>query len=152
MDTTRTWHTQEHFHRERAADWFWALGVTAVSLAIISLLFSNVLLSLLIIVAAGTFGIIASHPPRTITCTIQNDGLSIEDEWFAFEDMRAFWVTEGDHPLLYIDTPKMFSPDVVVPLSDVTPEEIRVRFLAAHVEEREMHESFPFKVLEFLGF
>lgn len=150
---TISWEGLEHQHVEQTRDWYIALGVIALSCALTSILFKNVLFALLICVAALTIGIVAARPPRHVVFQFTEDGLTIDDEKYPFKDMRAFWVSEKPTKTLFIDTPRMFAPDVVIPLPDnVDAATIRALLQELGVEEREMQESFAYRTFEFFGF
>ena len=74
---TLRWSAYEHEHIERGSDWFWALGVIAVSAAITSVLFGNVLFAILILVAAMTIGLVAQRPPELHEFEITEKGIRI---------------------------------------------------------------------------
>ena len=150
---TISWEGFEHQHIERSRDWYIALGVIAFSCALTSVLFENVLFALVICVAALTIGLVAARPPRQVVFTFGNEALTIDDETYPFKEMRAFWVIDEPTKTLFIDTPRMFAPDVVVPLPDeIDTAEIRTLLQSQNVEEREMRESFAYRAFEFFGF
>jgi|CXWL01.1.fsa_nt_gi hypothetical protein len=151
MNDSITWQADEHRHTERGTDWYWALGIIAVSSGITATLFNNVLFALLIVLAAVTIGILASRPPAIANFSLGEKGLSVDDTFYPYEEMLAFWVAEGDEPTLLIDTPRFMTPDLVIPLTDVSPESVR-EFLSDRVPEIELHESFFYHVMEFFGF
>jgi hypothetical protein len=145
------WRASEHQHIERGSDWYWALGVIALSLAITSILFNNFLFALLIVIAAITFGMLASRPPRIIDVALGDRGLMLDDTLYSYEEMYAFWITADDEPTLLIDTPRFMTPDLVIPLDDIDPESVRTYLLEQQVPEVLLRESFLYKVMEFIG-
>ena len=58
------WEADEYEERERSADWFWALGAVAFFGIVLSFIFGNLLLAL--IIAIATFAIYAyeNRPPQ----------------------------------------------------------------------------------------
>jgi len=150
MEGLITWRAEEHRHQERGSDWYWALGVIAVSLALTAILFNNILFALIIVLAAVTFGMLASRPPKVVDFVLGERGLMVDDTLFTYEEMFAFWVEDGDTPTLLIDTPRFMAPDLVLPLNDADPDEVRA-FLKERVPEVELHESFLYKLMEFFG-
>src|SRR3989344_8977345 len=96
------WSAYEHEHIERSGDWFWALGIIAVSAALTSILFGNVLFAILILVAAFVLNLIARQPPALHDFEISDRGIRVSGELHSYEEILAFWVeTEtGDQPLL----------------------------------------------------
>jgi hypothetical protein len=146
------WSAYEHEHIERGSDWFWALGVIAVSAALTSILFANVLFAILIVIAAITMGLIARHPPELHEFEISDKGVRTGKTMHPYEKILAFWIDEeeGD-PRLLIDTTAFMSANLIIPLTDIEPETIR-EYLRERVEEVPMKEATAHKILEFFGF
>ena len=84
------WSAFEHEHIERGSDWFWALGVIAVSAALTSILFGNVLFALLIIVASFTIGLIARTPPEMHEFEISGKGIRISKNFHPYDSIISF--------------------------------------------------------------
>lgn len=147
------WSAYEHEHIERTSDWFWALGIIAVCAALTSILFSNVLFAILILVATGVLILLAKRPPPFHEFEISERGIRISEEMHSYDEILSFWVDAdtGGEPLLLVDTVKFMSPNLVIPLADVNPEQVRM-FLRKFADEVPMKEPLPHKVLEFFGF
>lgn len=145
------WSAYEHEHIERGSDWFWALGIIALSAALTSILFANVLFAILILVAAGTIALIAQHPPQLHEFEITEKGIRTGLMMHPFENVISFWVEEEGEPTLLVDTIAFMAPNLVIPLGDTDPEAVRA-FLIEHVEEVPMKEPLAHKILEFFGF
>ena len=145
------WSAYEHEHIERGSDWFWALGIIAISAALTSILFSNVLFAILILVAAGTMVLIARHPPQLHEFEITEKGIQTGLTMHPFENVISFWVEEEGEPTLLVDTIAFMAPNLVIPLGDMNPEAVRA-FLIERVEEVPMKEPLAHKIFEFFGF
>jgi len=146
------WSGYEHQHEAKSSDWFWALGIIAISAAITSILFGNVLFAILIMVAASTLGILATKEPEFVEFLITDKGLHVGDSFYEYSDIRAFWVEENEEEnTLLVDTLKTFAPHLVIPINEVSPDEVR-DMLSAFVHEEELTEPISYKVLELLGF
>ena len=149
---TLRWEAYEHEHIERGGDWYWALGIIAVCAAITSILFSNFLFALLIVVAAFTIGIIASRPPELHDFEISEKGIRIGNDVHTYDSIISFWLDdELDEPLLLVDTTTFMSPNLVIPIDTMDPEHIR-SYLRTYVDEVPMKEPAAHKILEFFGF
>ena len=146
------WSTYEHEHIERGADWFWALAIVAVSIALVSLLFHNILFALLILIAAGAIAILAVHPPDLVDFEISERGIRVATRLHRYEEIISFWVADEDHerPLLLVDTVKFMHPNIIIPLDNVDTHAVRA-YLKEHVEEVHMTEPVAHKVLQFFG-
>ncbi|MDP3965318.1 MAG: hypothetical protein Q8Q13_00780 [bacterium] len=146
------WSAYEHEHIERGSDWYWALGIVAVCAALTSILFSNVLFAIVLIVAAFTIGLIARTPPKLIEFELSDRGIRVGGTLHRWDHIIAFWV-EDEHdrePLLLVDTTKFMSPNLIIPIEDIDPAEVR-EFLQQRAEERPMKEPVSHKILEFFG-
>ncbi|OGG72851.1 hypothetical protein A3A38_02700 [Candidatus Kaiserbacteria bacterium RIFCSPLOWO2_01_FULL_53_17] len=146
------WSAYEHEHIERGSDWFWALGIIAVSAALTSILFSNVLFAILILIAATTIGLIARHPPELHEFEIGEKGIRAGKTLHPYDSIISFWIEEeAEEPLLLVDTTTFMSPNLIIPLGEMDPATIR-EFLGARVEEVPMKEPLAHKILELFGF
>lgn len=146
------WSAYEHEHIERSVDWFWALGIVAVSIALTSILFGNVLFAILIIVAAYTIGRIARTPPELVEFELSDRGVRVGGTLHRYDEIISFWVEDelDKAPLLLVDTIKFMSPNLIIPIEGIDPHEVRV-FLQERADEVPMKEPVSHKILEFLG-
>lgn len=155
MDTPLVlrWQAHEHEHVERSSDWYWALGIAAVCLAITAILFHDTLFGLLIIVAAVTMGLYAREPRPIHTFEISSRGVKVDDVLHHWDDIISFWIEEDNDasPTLLVDTTKMLAPNLIIPLEGIDHDVVRA-LLAEHCTEVPMREPFSHKILETLGF
>ena len=146
------WSAFEHEHVERGSNWFWALGVAAVCIALVSILFHDVLFAILILLAATTLGMLANVPPDLVQFEVSDRGVRVGSTLHRFDEIISFWVEDenGDRPLLLVDTIKFMSPNLIIPIEHIDPHAIRA-FLRERAEEVPMKEPLSHKILEFLG-
>lgn len=147
------WTAYEHEFIERSSDWFWALGIVAVSLAVTSILFHNFLFALVVLVGAFALALLANTPPHIAHFEISDKGIRINDDLHRYSEIISFWVEdehEGHRPLLLIDTTKIMAPNLIVPIEHIEPAAVRA-YLKERVEEVHMKEPLPHKILEFFG-
>lgn len=147
------WSAYEHEHTERENDWFIALGIVAVCLAIVSILFHDTLFAFVIIAAAFAIGAHARVEPPLTEFEISKRGVRVDGELHRYHEIIAFWV-EDEHyrerPLLMIDTVKFMKPNIIIPIEDIDPQLVRA-YLLEHVEESHMKEPLAHRILEFFG-
>ncbi len=150
--TVLRWNAYEHEHVPRGSDWYWALGIVAMSAALTSILFHNTLFALLILLAAGILGMLADVPPDLVRFEISDRGIRVGDTMHLFEEIISFWVEDEKHdrPLLLIDTTKLMAPNLIIPLENIDPHTVR-SYLRDHAEEVPMKEPIAHKILEFFG-
>lgn len=147
------WTAFEHSHGEKTADWFWALGIVAVSSAVVAVLFKNVLFALLILVAAFTLALLASRPPRERTFALTPRGIMIDEALFPYKMLVSFWIQdrETDHPVLIIDAQRFMVPHIISTLENADAEQIQA-YLEEYLPEIETTEPFGQRILEMFGF
>ena len=146
------WSAYEHEHIERGSDWFWALGVIAASGALTSILFGNFLFALVVLLAATTIGLIAQKPPELHEFELSEKGIRIGQTFHPYDTVISFWVDEElEQPLLLIDTTTIMSPNLIIPVAEMHPDELR-EYLRPHAQEVPMKEPVAHKILEFFGF
>ena len=146
------WRGYEHEHIERSNDWYWALGIITVCVAITSILLSNILFAILIVVAAFTIGLHARTPPELTEFELSDRGVRVGGVLHRYEEIISFWV-EDEHnspPLLLVDTTKFMAPNLIIPIENIDPHIVR-EYLQERVEEVPMKEPVSHKILEFFG-
>ncbi|MEK7133799.1 MAG: hypothetical protein AAB804_01880 [Patescibacteria group bacterium] len=150
--TVLRWSAYEHEHIPRGSDWFWALGIVAVSVALTSVLFHDILFGLLILIAATVLGMLAKVPPNLVQFEVSDRGIRVGGTLHRFEEIISFWVEEenGAHPTLLVDTTKIMAPNLVIPLENIDPHAVRT-YLREHANEVPMKEPIAHKILEFFG-
>lgn len=147
------WQAYEHEHIERGSDWFWALGIAAVCLAVMAILFHDTLFAVLIVLAAATIGLYARVPPPLTTFEVSDRGIRVGGLTHRFDDVISFWVEderEGE-PVLFVDTTAFMSPNLIIPLVGVDPDAVRA-FLVERCAETPMREPLAHKIIEVFGF
>lgn len=150
-----SWSAYEHEHIERGSDWYWALGIAAVSTAVISLLLHNLLFGLLILIAAATIALLSREAPDIAHFELSDRGIRVNDTLHRYRDILAFWVEdeqerEHQRPLLLVDTVKVLSPNLVIPIENIDPKLVRA-YLKERTEERHMKEPVAHRLFEALG-
>ncbi len=149
------WEGREYDHNPKSTDWYWALGIIAVSGTVASVLFGNYLLAVLIIIATTAFALHASKHPPVHRFRLVEQGIMIGDDMHPFERMISFSVLEdvkGElSPMLSIKTESWFSPHLIIPLNGVDVDVVYDYFLY-YVKEDEHHHTFNDLVAAWLGF
>jgi hypothetical protein len=147
------WQGYEHEHVERGSDWFWALAIVAICVAIVAILLHDILFALLIILAAAVIGMLANVPPDVTEFEVSHRGVRIGRDLHRYDEIIAFWVEDehDDAPILLIDTVKFMSPNIVIPIEDVDPHELR-ELLRENAIELPMRQPTAHRILDFFGF
>lgn len=147
-----SWSAYEHEHIERGGDWFWALGITAACIALTAILFGDALFGLLVVIAAATLGLLATHPPELTEFVVDDRGIRVGRNLHRWDDVISFWIEEeSGAPLLLVDTTAFTAPNLIIPLTDVDTGAVRT-LMGTHADEVFMREPISHKILEFFGF
>ena len=146
------WTAYEYVYREKSADWYWAVGIIAVSMATTSILFNNLLFAIFIILSLFTLLLYAKHKPKLIQIKIDERGIEEGKLRYPFGALESFWVEDqfGDAKII-LKSVKKTSPYIIVPIENIDPELVRER-LRKHLPEEEHNEPLSKKIMEYLGF
>ena len=147
------WDAHEYEHKVRSQDWFWAVGIIAVSIAIAAVIFGNIIFGILILISAFALSLFASRPPSTIHAVIDEKGIARGRVRYPYSTLGSFWIdTEHPHKKIILRSEKMFMPLIIVPLGEnVDVDQLHEKLSLSLPEE---FHSLPFveKILEYLGF
>lgn len=153
MDTI-SWQGYEHTHHEKSSDWFWALGIVALSSAVVAIVFENILFALLILIGAFTVALLAAKTPHLIHFEINRRGIAIDDLLYPFSTLESFWIDEDEHEhhTLILKSQRVIMPYIIIPLDELIEFEDVRNVLLTKLEEEELHEPISHRILEFFGF
>ena len=156
METTNntiSWQGYEYDHHEKSSDWFWALGIVALSSAVTAI-FKNILFALLILIGAFTIALFAAKRPHLVHFEITRRGVSIDDILYPFTTLESFWVDEDEHGhlTLILKSQRVVMPYIIIPLAESIEFENVRNILLSKLEEEELQEPISHKILEFFGF
>ncbi len=153
-----SWTAPEYEHRDHSADWYWAVGIISVALAVAFIIVGNTLLSVIIIVGMGTLLLYSKHPPRMIDYSISNKGVTAGKTLYPWDTLASFWVLEGDDsvkyhrdPKILITSKKAFMPHIVLSLHGTDLDEIHQIFAHTLPEEHQV-EPLPERLMRKIGF
>ncbi len=147
------WDAEGYLFEEKSADWYWALGIIALAGAIASVLFGNVILALLILVAASVLALSSLKRPRVHRFRVTDDGVMVDDNLYAYDRILTFSVLEyldpKRPPALSLRTTYPLAPHLLLPIEGHDPLDI-YEFFAEHVEEGRHDESVVDRIIELL--
>lgn len=149
------WEAHEYVFQEKTSDWYWAVGIVVVSVAVLVIIFGNLLLALLILLSGFVLALFASKKPDLVRFEVSKKGIMIDKTLYPYGTLDSFWVEDNDHlgfhSKLLIKSQKVVMPLIVIPLEGTNPEEVR-DFLLDHLLEEHHSESIGKHILERLGF
>jgi hypothetical protein len=147
------WQSPEYEYVEKSSDWFWAMGIISVGIAVTSIVLGNILFAVLIIVGACSLAIYAIRKPEFVYYEVSQRGVVVNDKLYPYSSLDSFWVEHGTiQPKLFITSKKLFMPQIVINIgSDVDTDDLR-DYLLDYVDEEEQRESLSTIIMEYLGF
>lgn len=152
------WSSPAYDHQEHHADWYWAVSIIAISLAVAFFILHNTLLSIIILIGVGTLLAYAKHPPEDVTYELSRKGILAGKTFYPWSTLESFWIidehhTEKEHTgaKLLITSKKPFMPHIVIPLTNAPIEEIH-HTLSQMLEEELQIEPLADRVMRKLGF
>ncbi len=151
QDNNITWQAPDHEHGHKNPDWFWAIGIIAASIAVVSVISGNTLFALFILLSAVTLFIHAIKKPRIIQFSIQKEGVSIGTTFFPYDILESFDATKHkDRPFVIFKSKKTFTPYIIVPLEEEKQTEIR-EYLLQYLPEQALEIPPSHRIVEFIG-
>jgi len=146
------WHAYEYVYREKSVDWYWAVAIIAISMAVTSILFNNLLFALLILLAFFSLMLYAKRKPHLLEIKIDHRGLQEGRVHYPFSSIESFWVEDRfEEPKIIMRSRKKTMPYIVIPIVDVNPDLVRDH-LKRFLLEDEHAEPLAKKIMEYLGF
>ncbi|HUD02785.1 MAG TPA: hypothetical protein VMR46_02050 [Candidatus Paceibacterota bacterium] len=147
-----SWDVVTHVHKERTNDWYWALGLVAFAGAALSLWLGDILFSIIIILGAGSLGVLAARGPREHGVHISDKGIAIDGTLYNYRSIKSFWVDKNpERPRLYLMTQGIVAPHITLPLENVAQADQVRSYLRPKLEEVEQEPHFGEHFLELIG-
>lgn len=149
-----SWHVQTHEHRERSTDWYWGLGLGAVAAAGISLFFGNILFAIIIIMGLGSIAVLVARGPREHGVRIDSRGVSLDGTLYRFSSIQSFWIQPEDQmheARMLVTTSGIFSPQLVIPLGNMTRAQNVRALMRRHAQEQEQEAHLGEHLAEIFG-
>lgn len=144
----------EYYHRHKTADWYWTVGIIAVAAAVTAIILNNVLLAILIVLAAFSLSMHAARPPKDLEITISNVGVTVGKYQYLYSNLESFWLEHHGRPRLLIKTKRVIMPHIIVPvqhLSENDKEQVR-ELLRNKIAEEEQTPPLLEQIVEHVGF
>lgn len=147
------WDAHEYEHKERGSDWFWAVGIISFSVAIVSVIFGNIIFGILILTSVFALALFINRHPDTVHVIVDERGITRGNIRYPYSSLHSYWLdTDHPHPKIILRSDKAFIPLIIVPIGkEVDAEELDLT-LAQFLTEK--YHSMPFveSLLEYLGF
>lgn len=149
---TIEWFDFEYSHEDKSQDWFWIVGAITAGGILLSIIFKNFLLALILLIGIGTVMALANRKPELIHFVISAQGIRIKNNLYPYGEISSFSLKDDTEPYkLMIESNRLIFPNLIVPLGDIDPDQIR-DYLDNFLLETPFEESILDKISEQLGF
>ncbi len=158
MNDRITWFAPIHEHREHSADWYWAVSIIVVALAVTFFIVGNIFLSIIVILGVGTLLVHAKTTPRILEYEISSKGIRVDTKLYPWESLESFWILEESQSgeihsgaKILLISKKLLMPHIVIPLDTDLTEEVH-KALTQVLHEEPQVEPLPDRIMRKLGF
>lgn len=152
MNSEIQWETHERVPRKRSPDWYWAVGIIALSIAVTAIILDNLLFAIFILSSTIALFIGSRREPPLLSIRLTAKGIREGRITYPWSALESFWVEEDyGEPKLIVKSHAILSPFLIIPLAETNPDSVR-EFLRQYLPEEEHHEPLSRKIMEFLGF
>ncbi len=138
---------------EKSADWYWAVGIIAVALFIVCVLFNNVILGLVVLAAAGAVTLHTAKHPRIHRFAIMDNGIIVDNSLYPYDTMLHFSVLEYTDPsmppALSIKTRSLITPHLLIPIVGHDPVAV-YEYVLNHLPEGRHDESAVDRIIDLM--
>lgn len=146
------WNGHEYEHKQRSQDWFWAVGVVAVALAVAAIIFNDIIFGILILLSAFSLSLFINRPPETVHIVLDEQGITRGKVQYPFSTLHSFWIDENHpHQKILLRSQKLLMPLITIPLGGGDAERIQ-KTLSRFIPEEFHTTPLVEKILEYLGF
>ncbi len=155
MSERLRWTGYEFEYKHKTTDWYWAVSIIVISIAVIAFIYDNAIFGMFIILAGMTSLSLAKRPPELIDYELNKEGLLINDKLYPHLDFKTFWVLESKYhaPKLLLRTNRLVNPILVINIETDYVNAATVRdFLLDYIPEEKIEEPLSIRFMEFLGF
>lgn len=134
-----SWNVASHNARERSNDWYWGLGGIALVGAVLSIIFGNILLAIIIVLGSVSIGFLAGREPREHSVVLSERGISIDGTRYPYSSVQSFWVEEHEgSPRLFVSLRGIISPHYSLHIpEEINPTDVRAYLKRFAAEEEQ---------------
>ena len=133
-----TWTAHEFIHREKGPAWYVLFGTAVLVLLVLSVLSQAWPFTVLIVIMVVAIMLISRQPPRELTYSLTDEGLTIDTVLHKFDNYKSFGVIQdGDHYSIMLIPIHRFQPGVSVYFPEESGEEI-VDMLGSRLPMKEL--------------
>ena len=137
-----SWKVAEYVEHQRTADWYWWIGLIAVTMLGFAIWEKSFLFGVLVLLSWFVITLYAARPPRTLNIAISENGIVVENNLYPWANLKSFWIFYNP-PLkqeLSVESKKTLMPYIKIPLGETSPEKVK-KIISKFIPEIEQQES-----------
>ncbi len=146
-----TWKAYDRPAEPHTPDWYFAVGIIALSIMVTAILLDNILFAVLVVISTISLFLRTLQEPRLITYELTNRGLWTNKTFESWSALESFFVTPMEPAKLLIKAKSLTAPLSVIPITEIDSETVR-DFLLNYLEEKELQEPLAKRIMEYLRF
>lgn len=138
------WDIPEFDRHDRSRGWFVTAGIIGVAVLAYALVTRNFLFAIIVLLAAIILYQQSTVAPKDIGFAITEGGLGVGPDFFAFKDVKNFWI-HYEPPrgkTIFFTFKSSLRPGLSVPLRDENPVTVR-QTLLRYIPEDQVRENEP---------
>lgn len=147
------WEAPEHRHVEKTMDWYWVVGIIAISASIASIIFENILFGIVILLGAVVVTLYNHREPRIISFEISSRGVRIDRDLYYYSSLESFYIDDTNPygPQLLIKSRGLLTQLLIMQLPEEHLDSIE-DILESKLPEEHLEEPLTHQILEYFGF
>jgi len=147
------WRAAEFEHSEKTTLWYVGLGIATIVLLAIAFIQKNFFFAIFIFIAAGTVFFFAEKKPAVFDFKVNEEGVTIGNRVFRYDDLHNFAVHErpGKLDAIVIHRKVNINPHLMIPADMRTINKAKA-ILSRKLPEVEYNESIIEIFSDLLGF
>ena len=124
---TLSWSALESPEMTPGADWYWAVWIIAISIAITAVLFGNILFGIFIFLAALAVTLHSKTGTQVVNIELNSKGVLHHNKLYLYSALESFGIDEHrDSVKLILKSKKVIMPYIIIPIEEIHPQEIAI--------------------------
>ena len=150
MDKKLVWRAKEIESGPKSRNWYWSVGILTAGGALASVVASNILLALLILLGGFAIMLAGTRPRVERRCAFSERGVHIDANIVPWDKIKGFALKEDATPLLLLQTETLLGI-TTIPLSGIDHRDVIMELKNRNIEEMDSLDTFTESITRALG-
>ncbi len=148
-DSLLSWEVLEHEHHHTEPEWYWMVGIIAISVSVAAFLLSDPLFGVLVVIGAFTLSLYSAKGPFFTKVAIGASSITVNGKSHPYTTIDSFSL-DGDK--LILEKSAFFHPLIIIRIEEGVPIDDLRRALGLKLKEHTHTEPLSHKIMTALGF